>query len=97
MKKMGRRHRHFFRIVAIDSRQPRDGKVIEELGTYDPQVKEPDKSVTLKPDRIRHWLRLGAQPSEHCQAIFRKYLKEGANEGSGTQDAVATEATSEDA
>jgi small subunit ribosomal protein S16 len=36
MKMMGRRHRHYFRIVAIDARQPRDGRVIEELGTYDP-------------------------------------------------------------
>ena len=36
MKQMGRKHRHFFRIVAIDGRQPRDGRVIEELGTYDP-------------------------------------------------------------
>lgn len=36
MKQMGRRHRHYFRIVAIDGRQPRDGRVIEELGTYDP-------------------------------------------------------------
>ena len=36
MKQMGRKHRHFFRIVAIDGRQPRDGRIIEELGTYDP-------------------------------------------------------------
>jgi small subunit ribosomal protein S16 len=36
MKQMGRKHRHYFRIVAIDGRQPRDGRVIEELGTYDP-------------------------------------------------------------
>ena len=40
MKQMGRTHRHYYRIVAIDSRQPRDGKVIEELGTYDPHVDE---------------------------------------------------------
>src|SRR5262245_15057107 len=36
MKQMGRKHRHFYRIVAIDGRQPRDGRIIEELGTYDP-------------------------------------------------------------
>ena len=45
MKKHGRKHRHFFRIVAIDSRQPRDGRIIEELGTYDPQVKDTAKRV----------------------------------------------------
>ena len=38
MKQMGRTHRHYYRIVAIDGRQPRDGKVIEELGVYDPHV-----------------------------------------------------------
>ena len=37
MKQMGRAHRHYYRIVAIDHRQPRDGKVIEELGSYDPK------------------------------------------------------------
>jgi small subunit ribosomal protein S16 len=74
MKRMGRRHRPYYRIVAIDSRQSRDGKVIEELGSYDPMVKETDKRVRLKPDRIRYWLSVGAQPSEHCQVLFRKYL-----------------------
>ena len=41
MKKMGRKHRPFFRICAIDSRNPRDGRVLEELGTYDPMVPTP--------------------------------------------------------
>ncbi len=74
MKKLGRKHRSFFRIVAIDSRQPRDGRIIEELGTYDPQVKEKDRRVTLKPDRIKYWLSVGAQPSERCQALFKKFM-----------------------
>ena len=47
MKQMGRTHRHYYRIVAIDRRQPRDGRVIEELGTYDPHVADKDKRVTL--------------------------------------------------
>lgn len=76
MKKMGRKHRHFFRIVAIDARQPRDGRVIEELGTYDPQVKDKSKRVTLKPDRIRYWQSVGAQTSERCQVLFKKFLSE---------------------
>ena len=42
MKKMGRKHRPFFRICAMDSRRPRDGRVLEELGTYDPMVPETD-------------------------------------------------------
>ncbi len=74
MKKLGRKHRSFFRIVAIDGRQPRDGRVIEELGSYDPHVKDTDKRVKLKPDRIKHWLSVGAQPSERCQTLFKKYM-----------------------
>ena len=50
MKQMGRKHRHFFRIVAIDHHQPRDGRVLEELGTYDPHVKEKGERVTLRPE-----------------------------------------------
>jgi small subunit ribosomal protein S16 len=74
MKKMGRTHRHFFRIVAIDGRQPRDGRVIEELGTYDPHVKATDDRVTLKADRIKYWVGVGAQPSEKVQVLLNKYL-----------------------
>ena len=75
MKKMGRKHRQFFRIVAIDSRQPRDGRVIEELGTYDPQVKDTDARVTLKPDRIKYWQSVGALPSERVAVFLKKYLE----------------------
>ncbi len=64
----------FFRIVAIDSRQPRDGRVIEELGTYDPQVKDTDARVILKPDRIKYWKSVGALPSERCETLFKKYM-----------------------
>ena len=75
MKQMGRTHRHYYRIVAIDSRQPRDGKVIEELGTYDPHVADRNASITLRPARIKYWQSVGAKASEHCAAIFKKHLK----------------------
>ena len=75
MKQMGRTHRHYYRIVAIDARQPRDGRVIEELGAYDPHVTDKDKRVVLKPSRIKYWQSVGALPSEHCAAIFAKYMK----------------------
>ena len=75
MKQMGRTHRHYYRIVAIDHRQPRDGKVIEELGTYDPHVKEKGDRVTLLPARIKYWQSVGAKPSEHCAAIFKNFMK----------------------
>jgi len=74
MKKMGRKHRIYFRIVAIDSRQPRDGRVLEELGTYDPLIPDVDATTTLRPDRIKHWLGVGALPSERCAVLFKKYM-----------------------
>ncbi|MCE9563561.1 MAG: 30S ribosomal protein S16 [Planctomycetes bacterium] len=75
MKQMGRTHRHYYRIVAIDARQPRDGRVIEELGVYDPHVADKEARVKLKPSRIKYWQSVGALPSEHCAAIFTKHMK----------------------
>jgi small subunit ribosomal protein S16 len=75
MKRLGRKHRSYFRIVAIDSRQPRDGRVIEELGSYDPMVKNTDDRVRLKPTRIKYWMSVGALPSEKCAVLFKKYMK----------------------
>src|SRR5262249_17971020 len=75
MKMMGRKHRQFFRIVAIDSRQPRDGRVLEELGSYDPQVKQTDQRVILKPDRVKYWMSVGALPSEKVAVLLKKYMK----------------------
>ena len=74
MKRLGRKHRSFFRIVAIDSRQPRDGRVIEELGSYDPMVKNTDDRVKLIPDRIKYWMSVGAKPSERVTVLINKYL-----------------------
>jgi small subunit ribosomal protein S16 len=75
MKKMGRKHRPYFRIVAIDSRQPRDGRTLEDLGTYDPMIKDKNNRVTLKPDRLKYWMSIGALPSEKVQALIDRHLK----------------------
>src|SRR5438552_3232571 len=74
MKMLGRKHRPYFRIVAIDGRQPRDGRIIEELGSYDPMVKNTDERVKLKPERIKYWMGVGAKPSEKVAVLFRKYM-----------------------
>src|SRR3954447_24308697 len=74
MKKMGRKHRPYFRIVAIDHRQPRDGRVLEELGSYDPMVKNTDERVKLVPSRIRYWMGVGAKPSENVAVFLKKYM-----------------------
>ena len=74
MKRLGRKHRPYYRIVAIDGRQPRDGRIIEELGSYDPMVKNTDDRVKLKPDRIKYWVSVGAQPSEKVAVFLKKYM-----------------------
>lgn len=73
MKSMGRRHRPFFRICAMDARTPRDGRAIEELGHYDPMSRNPETQTVLDADRIRYWLSVGAQPSDKVAAILRKH------------------------
>ena len=79
MKRMGRKNRAFFRICATDVRAPRDGRVIEELGTYDPWVSEPDARVVLDNDRIAYWLSVGAAPSPKVSVLIRKYGKDGSH------------------
>ena len=77
MKKMGRTHRAFFRVCAMDQRKPRDGRVIEELGYYDPSVPETDARAILKGDRIAYWIGVGAQPTEKCAVLIKKYGENG--------------------
>ena len=77
MKKMGRRHRPFFRICAMDIRAPRDGRVLEQLGTYDPLIPEVDARAELDGERIKYWLGVGAQPSEKVNVLIKKYGAEG--------------------
>ncbi len=71
MKSFGRRHRPFYRICAMDSRTGRDGTAIEELGHYDPMVRNKDARTVLDVSRIRYWLSVGAQPSEKVAALLR--------------------------
>ena len=61
----GAKKRPFYRIVIADSRSPRDGRFIERVGTYNPTLARdhPDR-VTIREDRVRHWLERGARPSE---------------------------------
>lgn len=77
MKKFGRKHQPFFRICALDGRVPRDGRVLEELGTYDPLVPDEDARALLNGERIKYWLSVGAQPSEKVQVLIKKYGAEG--------------------
>lgn len=72
MKRLGRKHRPFFRICVMDSRSPRDGKAIEELGFYDPMVRVKKDRVKLDLERVDYWIGVGAQPSVNVAALIRK-------------------------
>src|SRR5881394_3175261 len=72
LKRMGRSNAAFFRLNAIDSRSPRDGRVIEELGYYDPRNKDQAKQFVAKLDRCRYWLDVGAVPSETVSSLLKK-------------------------
>lgn len=60
---MGRRHRPFYRLNAVEKRTQRDGRVLETLGWYNPMAKDDQQRIELKEDRIKAWLERGAQPS----------------------------------
>ncbi len=77
MKMMGRKHRPFFRICAMDARAPRDGRVIEELGTYDPMIPYEDARAVLNAERVQYWLGVGAQPTEKVRILIKKYGPNG--------------------
>lgn len=73
LKRMGRRHKPFYRISAMEIRNPRDGRVLEELGYYDPIAKDQDKQVKIKPERVQFWLSKGAQPTETVHNLLKKH------------------------
>ena len=77
LKRMGRTHRPFYRVCAMDGRSPRDGKAIERLGYYDPMVSEKDARVKLNDERVAYWLSVGAQPTEKVKVLIDKYGPDG--------------------
>ena len=67
----GAKKRPFYKIVLADSRSPRDGKFIEKLGTYNPMLPvEHEQRLILKEERIKHWLSVGAQPTDRVAKFF---------------------------
>ena len=69
LRRMGAKKNPFYRIVIADSRYPRDGRFIEETGTYDPQA---DASVKVDAERATYWISNGAQPTETVRALLKK-------------------------
>lgn len=70
LKRLGQKKAPFYRIVVADSRSPRDGKFIEEIGTYDPNT-DPS-TFQVNEELAKKWLANGAQPTEKVSGIFKK-------------------------
>ena len=70
LKRIGSCHQPHYRVVVTDQRKTRDGRAIEEIGHYDPQTDPP--TIVIKADRARHWLEVGAQPSDTVRRLLQK-------------------------
>ena len=70
LKRMGSKQKPFYRVVAADSRSPRDGRFIETVGTYDPVKKE--ESITIDEEKALKWLNNGAQPTDTVKNLLTK-------------------------
>ena len=69
LKRFGTKRRPYYRIVVMDSRSPRDGRAIEEVGFYHP-IEIEEKQIRVKEDRVREWLDKGAQPSDTVRKLL---------------------------
>lgn len=69
LKRMGQKKAPFYRIIVADSRSPRDGRFIEEIGTYDPNL-EPS-AVSINEEAAKRWIANGAQPTEVVGKLFK--------------------------
>mgnify|MGYP002508066671 CR=1 FL=1 len=70
LRRMGAKKAPYYRIVVADSRSPRDGRFIEEIGTYDPMAE--DNKVKVEMDRVEYWIKNGAQPTETVRGLLKK-------------------------
>jgi small subunit ribosomal protein S16 len=78
LKRMGAKKKPYYRIVVSDSRSPRDGRFIEQVGTYDPKS---NAGVKINAEKIDRWLRYGAQPSQTVSNLLKKAKKGQAASG----------------
>ncbi|MDR3161064.1 MAG: 30S ribosomal protein S16 [Spirochaetaceae bacterium] len=71
LKKFGTKKRPYYRIVVMDTRSPRDGKAIEELGLYHP-IEAEEKQISFNPEKVKFWLQNGATASDTVRKILNK-------------------------
>jgi len=75
MSRHGAKKKPFYRIVVSDQRYPRDGRYIEQVGTYDPRAK--NGGIKLNREKIQAWIKEGAKPSQTVSELIKKELKAG--------------------
>ena len=92
MKMMGRKHRPFFRVCVIDRRKAREGKEIEEVGTYEPMVTDKSARVKLNLERIEYWMSVGALPSDRVATLIKKIKGNKFGVAAAPPEAVAPKA-----
>jgi len=90
LRRFGKRNTPVYRVVVADGRFPRDGRIIEEVGTYDPLLKK--NNFSLKLDRVDYWLGVGAQPSSTVASFIKKARKGLVEEADGEPVVEAVEA-----
>lgn len=73
LQRVGKKKAPFYHIVVADSKSPRDGKIIEQIGTYDPMTKP--STIVLDNEKAATWMKNGAQPTETVKAIIAKATK----------------------
>ena len=71
LTRMGSKKKPFYRVVVADSRSPRDGKFIDQIGTFNPLLES--NQVKLDAEKANHWLNNGAQPTDTVKALFKKH------------------------
>ena len=104
MSRGGAKKRPFYRLVIADSRAPRDGRFIERVGTYDPLLaKDDDNRVILNEERIKHWLSVGARPSDRvlrfldAAGIMKREARNNPNKGKPGKKRLEREAEAKQA
>lgn len=71
LKKFGTKKRPYYRVVVLDSRQPREGRTLDELGYYHP-IETEDKQVQLNADKVKTWLSRGAEPTDTVKSLLKR-------------------------
>ena len=93
LRRFGKRNTPVYRVVVADGRSPRDGRIIEEIGSYDPLLK--NNNFTLNLDRVDYWLGVGAQASDTVNSFIKKARKGSEETADEESETEAVEASAE--